>query len=162
MPGDRALQRRAARAKSRLDRAHAEADSARSQFHDALRELHAAGHSLREIADAFGLSHQRVHQIVGGAACSFCGARQTDGARLAAGPRVFVCDRCAALARRVVAEGRVVSDEFTALEPVPADAAARCSFCRRRAHRAGPMAARGQTRICHRCVAFGAEVMTPP
>ena len=157
----RAPHERAARAKSRLDRARAEAESARSELHEALRDLHAAGSSLREIADAFGLSHQRVHQIVAGAACSFCGARESDGARLAAGPRVSICERCAALARRVVAEGSVAADERTTLEPVIGDAAARCSFCRRRADRAGTMAARGQARVCRRCIAFGEEMLAP-
>ncbi len=33
-------------------------------FHHGLRRLHAAGGSLREIAEHFALSHQRVHQIV--------------------------------------------------------------------------------------------------
>jgi ATP-dependent Clp protease ATP-binding subunit ClpC len=41
-----------------------ETDLARVEFHHGLRRLHAAGGSLREIADRFGLSHQRVHQIV--------------------------------------------------------------------------------------------------
>jgi ATP-dependent Clp protease ATP-binding subunit ClpC len=41
-----------------------ETDLARMEFHHGLRRLHAAGGSLREIADHFGLSHQRVHQIV--------------------------------------------------------------------------------------------------
>jgi len=41
-----------------------ETDVARAEFHRGLRRLHAAGGSLREIAEHFGLSHQRVHQIV--------------------------------------------------------------------------------------------------
>jgi len=40
------------------------ADRARIDLHHAIRRLHAAGGSLREIAEALGLSHQRVHQIV--------------------------------------------------------------------------------------------------
>ena len=46
-----------------LDAEHA-ADRARVDFHHGIRRLHAAGGSLREIAEHFGLSHQRVHQIV--------------------------------------------------------------------------------------------------
>jgi hypothetical protein len=41
-------------------------EQARVDFNHAVRRLHAAGGSLREIADALGLSHQRVHQIVDG------------------------------------------------------------------------------------------------
>jgi hypothetical protein len=39
-------------------------EQARSDYHHTIRRLHAAGASLREIADELGLSHQRVHQIV--------------------------------------------------------------------------------------------------
>ncbi len=40
----------------------------RVDYHAAIKKLHAAGGSLREIAEALELSHQRVHQIVEGAA----------------------------------------------------------------------------------------------
>jgi hypothetical protein len=39
---------------------------ARVDYHHAIKKLHAAGGSLREIADVLDLSHQRVHQIVDG------------------------------------------------------------------------------------------------
>src|SRR6266540_4389357 len=39
---------------------------ARVDYHHAIKKLHAAGGSLREIADELELSHQRVHQIVEG------------------------------------------------------------------------------------------------
>jgi len=48
-----------------LDLQH-EADRARLDYHHAIRRLHAAGGSMREIADELDLSHQRVHQIVEG------------------------------------------------------------------------------------------------
>ncbi len=38
---------------------------ARATFHQAIRRLHASGGSMREIASALGMSHQRVHQIIG-------------------------------------------------------------------------------------------------
>jgi hypothetical protein len=41
---------------------------ARVDYHHAIKKLHAAGGSLREIADVLELSHQRVHQIVEGPA----------------------------------------------------------------------------------------------
>ena len=50
-----------------LDLEH-EAERARVDFHHGIRRLHAAGGSLREIAERFALSHQRVHQIVDTAA----------------------------------------------------------------------------------------------
>src|SRR6266550_64767 len=39
---------------------------ARVDYRHAIKKLHAAGGSLREIAEALELSHQRVHQIVEG------------------------------------------------------------------------------------------------
>jgi Clp amino terminal domain, pathogenicity island component len=47
-----------------LDLQHEE-ERARVDYQHAIRRLHAKGGSLREIADELGLSHQRVHQIVG-------------------------------------------------------------------------------------------------
>jgi hypothetical protein len=41
------------------------AEQAQADYHHAIRRLHAAGASLREIAEALRLSHQRVHQIIG-------------------------------------------------------------------------------------------------
>ena len=46
-----------------LDLQH-DVERARADYGHLVRRLHAAGGSLREIADALGLSHQRVHQIV--------------------------------------------------------------------------------------------------
>ena len=46
-----------------LDVQHS-AEVARVDYHHTIRKLHAAGGSLREIAEALSLSHQRVHQIV--------------------------------------------------------------------------------------------------
>lgn len=46
-----------------LEREHA-AERARVDYHHSIRRLHADGASLREIAGALGMSHQRVHQIV--------------------------------------------------------------------------------------------------
>jgi AraC-like DNA-binding protein len=47
-----------------LDLQHEE-ERTRADYQHAIRRLHAKGGSLREIADELGLSHQRVHQIVG-------------------------------------------------------------------------------------------------
>lgn len=48
---------------SLLDLQH-KTEVARVDYHHLIRRLHADGGSLREIAEALGLSHQRVHQIV--------------------------------------------------------------------------------------------------
>src|SRR5215472_8650002 len=91
--------------------AERDAEVARAEFHRAVRRLQLAGGSLREIAEALGLSHQRVHQIVesaGGSrswrkgragsgellSCSFCGKHQKQVKKLIAGPSVYICNEC--------------------------------------------------------------------
>ena len=34
--------------------------------------------------------------------CSFCGKKETEVAKLVAGPRVYICDGCVALARQIM------------------------------------------------------------
>src|SRR4051794_28932871 len=61
---DEAALAEARRAQERVLELQRDAERARVDYHYEIRRLHAAGGSLREIADALGLSHQRVHQIV--------------------------------------------------------------------------------------------------
>jgi len=114
----------ARRAQERLIDAERDADVARADFHRAVRRLHLHGASLRELAGALGLSHQRVHQIVesaGGSrrwlrdspksrpapqvACTFCGRDRAQAAKLIAGPHAYICDTCAPQARTVISSG---------------------------------------------------------
>lgn len=55
---------RAQAARDRLVDLQHRAEVARVDYHHTIRQLHARGGSLREIAESLGLSHQRVHQIV--------------------------------------------------------------------------------------------------
>src|SRR5262245_42632644 len=55
-------------ARGRLVDLESQTAHARVDYHHAIKKLHAAGGSLREIAEALDLSHQRVHQIVEGPA----------------------------------------------------------------------------------------------
>src|SRR3954464_15420105 len=52
-------------ARDRLEALEDQAYEARAALHQAIRRLHATGGSMREIATALGMSHQRVHQIIG-------------------------------------------------------------------------------------------------
>jgi ATP-dependent Clp protease ATP-binding subunit ClpC len=61
---DPALLKQAKAERDRLHELQHDVERARSDYHHAIRRLSAAGGTLREIADALGLSHQRVHQIV--------------------------------------------------------------------------------------------------
>ena len=118
-----------------------EADQAQVGYQHAIRRLNAAGASLREIADALGLSYQRVHQIVDvgsgkGAvkgcqtdrSCSFCGTAQRQVRKLVAGPGVFICERCVELANEVIHKGEERSNRWTNLA-AETNPEARCNFC---------------------------------
>lgn len=48
--------------------------------------------------------------------CSFCGKKETEVAKLVAGPRVFICDECVALAARIMG-GESPPDLPTTKEP---------------------------------------------
>ena len=148
------LLREAERARDYLIDLQHEADRAQVSYQHAIRRLNAAGATLREIADALGLSYQRVHQIVDvstgkGAlknstadftrVCGFCGTPQQHARHLIAGPGISICSRCVDLAAEVVAEGMPRSDDERMLTAVGAnDTKAHCGFCgKRRAQVAG-------------------------
>ena len=66
----------------RLAAAEREALLARADYHIAVRRLHLGGGSLREVAQALGVSHQRVQQIVsvaGEVIASSCGVGTKKG-----------------------------------------------------------------------------------
>jgi hypothetical protein len=160
-----------------------QAYDARAGLHQAIRRLHAAGGSMREIATALGMSHQRVHQIIGADgiveveslplpvasqavaitadedACSFCGAPRRELDKLLAAPgHVFVCAGCVGLAAEVVEGGTLES-----LHGVPVEDDATCSFCGNPSSIGGVMAeaAKGEPRMCRRCVVTCQRLLTP-
>jgi hypothetical protein len=152
-----------------IDAEHA-AEVARADFHRAVRRLQLAGGSLREIAEALSLSHQRVHQIVESAGgsrrwrkrrvaagelqhCSFCGKDQKHTKKLIAGPGVFICDKCITRAGTVLDGGTETASAGTGLHRVSHEATTdRCGFCGKRRHQVPAMAAAGNARICAECL----------
>jgi hypothetical protein len=152
---DERLLAEARQAQERLIEAEHQAEVARAEFHRAVRRLHLSGSSLRELAAALGLSHQRIHQIieaVGGGrrwgqrrdprpdllVCTFCGKSQKQVKKLIAGPGVYICDGCAELARGVIATGQAAETGLgpirTVAETVPVlrgvvETRERCGFC---------------------------------
>lgn len=44
--------------------------------------------------------------------CSFCGKKETEVVKLVAGPRVYICDACVAVANRLM------TDDSSASEPI--------------------------------------------
>lgn len=166
-------------ARCTLEALEDQAYEARAAFHQAIRRLHASGGSMREIATALGMSHQRVHQIIGTEgiveveasavtevsslpvaatvttgedACSFCGAPRREVDKLLAGPGpVFVCGSCVQQAADAVT-GKSTGGT---LRVVPVDADATCSFCGNPSAIGGVMAeaADGHPRMCAQCTA---------
>jgi ClpX C4-type zinc finger len=147
---DQELVREAEHAKEKLAVAQHAAYRAKVDYHQAIRRLHAAGGSLREIAEALRLSHQRVHQIIEEAAeptrrrrwrrraqrlsgpvgpCSFCGRPREECAKLIAGPGVFICDRCVVQATQLAAGSAVESRAEGPMRLEAPGSQAQCSFC---------------------------------
>jgi hypothetical protein len=179
VPLDSGLVSEARAAEARLFDAERDAEVARAEFHRAIRRLQLAGGSLREIAEEFGLSHQRVHQIVdatggsrnwrGGRAgsaellsCSFCGKHQKQVKKLIAGPHAYICDRCIARVHSVLAAaGKAASTPIATIRQISGEArGTRCSFCAKGRHQVEVMAAAGDARICSECVALCDEIIT--
>src|SRR5512145_1380131 len=118
-------------ASARLADAERDALLSRAEYHTAVRRLHLAGASLREIAEALSISHQRVQQIVtsaggtwwsrvwstrrGGpdAVCTWCGRPPAEVAKLIAGPRVYICDACVDAGEKTLAGERTAAGPFT-------------------------------------------------
>jgi ClpX C4-type zinc finger protein len=183
---DPELVREAERAKEQLAVAQHAAYRAKVGYHQAIRRLHAAGGSLREIAEALRMSHQRVHQIIDEAAeptrrrepqllpgspgpCSFCGRPHDVCAKLIVGPGVFICDRCVIQATRLAAGPAVEGQAEGPMRPEAPGSQARCSFCALEARKVRYLVASGLSvpagkfgdlpRICDKCRDLCLEIL---
>ena len=141
---------------------------ARAEYHTAVRRLHLAGASLREIADALTFSHQRVHQIVDGsggswwrkawrtratkrdAVCTWCSRPPSEVAKLVAGPNIYICDGCVREAERALRK----SDDRAASR------VARCSFCRRFAGAKRKVVIGRHANVCAECLQMCRDFMS--
>jgi ClpX C4-type zinc finger len=186
---DKELVREAARAKEELAVAEHAAYRAKVHYHQAIRRVHAAGGSLREIAEAFRMSHQRVHQIINQAAeatrrresqvlsgpvgpCSFCGRPRDVCAKLIVGPEVFICDRCVMQATRLAAGSVVEGQAEGSMRLELPESQAKCSFCDLEARQVRHLVASGLAvpagmfgeppRICDKCRDLGLEILAEP
>lgn len=154
----------------RLADADREALLARAEYHTAIRRLHLAGASLRDIAQALSLSHQRVQQIVsaaGGswwqvwrrrtvmrdAVCTWCERPPSEVAKLIAGPKVYICDDCIGAAERTM---RGTGDG--APRRVTSGVRIRCDFCAKRPSDTRPVVV-GPPHICSECLRICREIL---
>jgi len=172
---DPGLLEQAKSAEGRLADAEHAAEVARADFHRAVRRLQLAGGSLREIADALNLSHQRVHQIVESAGgsrrwrrdprrqlihCSFCGKDQQHAQKVIAGPGICICNECVASADTAIDTGTEVSTLAVSLLRASGDARAeRCGFCGKRGYQVTAMACADDKRICAECLSLCHEII---
>lgn len=158
-----------------LDATHA-ADLARVDFEHAVRRLHAAGATFREIGSALDLSHQRVHQIVDDGSprrrrrdrartdgrryvCSFCGRDESGAGKTIAGPGVFICRRCVGLAVEAGTSGAPVTDDRIRLTPLAPGGPESCRFCGKAGHLVAYMVSRGDARVCSECLVLCQEIL---
>lgn len=158
----------------RLDEAERQALLARAEYHTAIRRIHLAGASLREIAQALSLSHQRVQQIVNGAGgswwrriwrnrrprpdavCTWCKRPPSEVAKLIAGPDVFICDACVESAERA-AKGDTAAGHFAPLKK--RTVGARCAFCGKTSTRERSLVTAPAGHVCSDCVCVCREIL---
>ena len=161
----------------RLGTARAEAERAallaRADHHTAVRRLHLAGASFREIAEALSLSHQRIQQIVQGsggswwrrawrnrgttrdAICTWCGRPPSEVAKLVAGPDVYICDACVRDAAAALTDAGQTGVNAKR-------ARSRCSFCGKTASPTRTVAAGPNASVCDDCLSLCQEFMQLP
>jgi hypothetical protein len=168
------LLRKTRDAGAKLRAAEREVQSARAEYHALVRRIHLAGGTLREIAQALELSHQRVQQIVASAGgnwlrrvwgvritrrvleCTFCKRSQREVARLIAGPRVYICDDCVTGGERLLSGSNSVPGNTLRL--AAEGAGEKCSFCGKRRTIGRPIVS-GRAGICGECIALCRQIL---
>jgi hypothetical protein len=142
---------------------------ARAEYNTVIRRIHLGGVSLREIARALGMSHQRVQQIVDDAGgswwqrrtrdtvCTFCGRPRSEVSKLISGPNVFICDSCVTLAEQSLS-GSAGGAAHGALA-VAEGGRALCSFCGKRRSDKRPVVIGPTSNVCNACVALCRQIL---
>lgn len=173
MTAERELLEQARAAGAQLAEAERQVLLSRAEYHTAIRRVHLAGRSMREIAQALSLSHQRVQQIVhdaGGtwwrrvwrmrkarpdAVCTWCQRPPSEVSKLIAGPAVFICDACVEAAERAATSGDGPS---STLKRSSGGTMRPCAFCRKRGSATRPLIV-GPARICGDCLKACREIL---
>lgn len=168
---DDPLLEQAKEAGARFREAERSALLARADYHTAIRRLHLAGASLRDIAQALSLSHQRVQQVVSGAGgswwqvwrrrrvapdavCSWCDRPPSEVTKLIAGPRIYICDACVDACERALTGNERANGRLRTVER----GRTRCSFCAKVANGERPVVA-GPRNVCSECLRSCREIL---
>jgi hypothetical protein len=174
MTEDLSLREAAKAAQANLRAAEQNLEHARTGFETAVRRLYVEGEAIREIALLLGLSHQRIHQLVGGKPqtwwqrltggrdepsrnCSFCGKPAKSVAKLVAGPSVHICDGCIDAAASALG-AQSVHDGGLPFEQLAAQSRQRCSFCGKRSAAIPRVSASGH-QICKPCLELANDII---
>jgi hypothetical protein len=171
---DHDLLEKAKAAGARFAEAERQALTSRADYHTAIRRLHLAGGSLREIAQALSVSHQRVQQIVdvaggswwrrawrtrnltGDAICTWCDRPPGEVSKLIAGPNVYICDACVAMAERAMKGG---TKNAGALRQAKQGDKGRCAFCSKNKGDKRPLVTGPAADICGECLRICREIL---
>lgn len=122
-----------------------------------MRRLQLAGGSVREIAAALSISHQRVQQMIEAVddgrgwkrrgrtgtdlCCSFCDATQSETSKLIAGPSCAICASCVTDARSTFDRRHL------------------CSFCGKTLAATSEIVGDERTGICFECLDLCDEII---
>jgi hypothetical protein len=166
---DEEMMKKAQAAGAHLAEAEKTAEFARAEYNTVIRRIHLGGASLREIAGALGISHQRVQQIVDDAGgswwqprsrdtvCTFCGRPPSEVSKLISGPNVFICDSCVTLAEQALSgsAGQTTSGALA----VAGGGRASCSFCGKRRSAKRPVVIGPTSNVCNACLDLCRQIL---
>lgn len=162
---------------ARMKELERDLEQAKEEYHRAIRQMHVAGKSMREIAKLLNLSHQRVHQIIESEnkgwrawlkpikpdiVCSFCGLAAVRVNKLVQGPNIFACDFCITSCSIVLetdCPGHSILSGGNEFKKIDASSKLRCSFCGKLPSYKRHVIAGNNHQVCNKCVELSLQYM---